>query len=293
MSDVEGELLREALVGSDRRRLLELGTGFGPLLGGPLDIGGEVVASDLGAESLTRIRLLAGSREPALRVAANLHHLPFVDGAFMGATMIRVHHHLGDPIAGLTGIARVLCHGGRLVVSDNARPSLGALVNDIQRAIHRPPTGPFRSLTSSREARVTLPPDPFPIFAGRRVQFGKEAERAGSERIGERVSGLEEYYLRRFLPTRFVARLGEVFGNAAAFPMRFAILPVREGEAAEVPALDDILACPRCRHRLRAGEEGQIPCPACSFWGSRRSGALDPRYVPPGVPRIGRLSVAA
>ncbi len=282
VTEVEQRFLVAALAGADRRRVLELGAGFGRLTPTLARIGGEVVATDFDRGSLERMRTAEGSAPRFVRIAANLYHLPFVDGAFPAATMVRVYHHLDDPVAALSELRRVLAPGGQVLVSYNPKPSVGTLVNDIQRALR--PTAEFRSITFSRERHLELPPDPFPVHVGPRAEFADVVRSAGFAIASERVSGLEEYYLMRFVPAEVFVRVGTALGRAPGFPMRFALLRAPGAPPGRLVPASELLACPRCRAPV-AGTEAGAACSSCGFFGEARDGVLDLRYVPDGATR--------
>ena len=284
VTEVERAIVSRQLGSADRRRILELGTGFGRLLSALTELGGEVVATDFDVESLNGLPASAGSSRP-LRVAANIYHLPFVDGAFTSASMVRVYHHLSDPVAALTEVGRVLQGGGRFLVSYNPKPTLGTLVNDIQRAIHPSPRTRFRSITFAR-GPVTLDPEPFPVYVASRREFERTVRAGGFRPVREVVSGLEEYYLMRHVPAGVFVRLGTALGRAPAFPARFAVLEKDQRPGASLPDLERILACPRCRTPFPTGSGYGPPVAcACGYRGTIRGAVLDLRYVPEGVRR--------
>ena len=284
VTEVERAIVSRQLGSADRRRILELGTGFGRLLSALTELGGEVVATDFDVESLNGVPARAGSSRP-LRVAANIYHLPFVDGAFTSASMVRVYHHLSDPGAALAEVGRVLQGGGRFLVSYNPKPTLGTLVNDIQRAIHPSPGTRFRSTTFAR-GPVTLDPEPFPVYVASRREFERTVRAVGFRPVSEVVSGLEEYYLMRRFPAGVFVRLGSALGRAPAFPARFAVLEKDQRPGASFPDLERILACPRCRTPFSPGSgDGPPVCGACGYRGTIRGAVLDLRYVPEGVRR--------
>lgn len=284
VTEVERAIVVGCLAPGDRRRILELGTGFGRLLGPLTELAREVVATDFDLESLSRLARPADARVP-VRVAANLYHLPFVDGAFTGASMVRVYHHLSDPVAALTEVSRVLSPGSSLLLSYNPKPTIGTFVNDVQRAIHASDHVPFRSITFAR-GRIVLPPDPFPVYVAGRRDFARTIGAVGLRPVREVVSGLEEYYLMRYVPARLFLRLGAVFGRAPAFPTRFVLLAKPPAPPAALPEIGRILACPRCRSPWPEGGPAARPeCSKCGFRGEVHGGVIDFRYLPEGVRR--------
>lgn len=286
VSELERTLVNRALRRGDPRRVLEVGTGFGRLLPALTSLGGDVVAMDL---DLGRLRMAAatGPGPRVLRVAANVYHLPFLDRTFTAATMIRVYHHLLDPVPALKEVARVLRDGGRFVASYQPTPSIGTFVKDVERAMRSPHDGEFRSVTFSRPP-VILDPEPFPIRAPNRRGFRHELKVAGFDLIEEVGAGLEEFRpFRGWSPDTWL-RLGTKLGGAPAFPTRFAI--ARRPGATEAPlgVLGERLMCPRCRAPQSGWGEGtSLSCGRCGFEGHREPGVLDLRYVPPGAPRWG------
>lgn len=286
VSEVERRIVGQALSGSDRRRILEVGTGFGRLLGTLVTLADEVVATDLDADTLERVPNEAGA-ERVRKVAANLYHLPFVDDAFSAATLVRVHHHLLDPTTALHEVGRVLRGGGRLVVSYQPRPSVGTLIGDVRRAV-RPGSGDHLPPVSFARGTVVLASRPFPIRSTVRRQFDNDSRAAGYEVKSEFGAGFEEYApLRRFGPDLFI-RVGTALGRAPAFPTRFTTLEKLGASPESFPAGSEILACPRCRvPRPEWTRCGTPRCNRCGYVGARRGAMLDLRYVPPGVRRWG------
>lgn len=284
VTEVERWILTNALRDGDCRRVLEVGTGFGRLLGALTNLSPEVVATDFDAEGLARVPVLEGAAGP-FRIAANVYHLPFGDGAFTAATMVRVYHHLAEPGRALREIARVLRDGGRALVSYNPKPSVGTLVNDVQRALHPSRGVGFRSITFAA-GPTALEPDPFPVYVAGRREFRSSVAAAGFSCEQEVGSGIEEYYLMRYVPARWFVRLGSALARAPAFPMRFALLVKPGRDPGPLKTSEELLACPKCRApQPEWNSNVELRCDGCSFEGARRGQVLDLRYVPEGVRR--------
>ncbi|MHB8352552.1 MAG: methyltransferase domain-containing protein [Thermoplasmata archaeon] len=273
--------------------MLEIGSGYGRMTPELLGHDGEVVVSDYDVGALESMELPPIHPPPALRIALNLYHLPFRDGTFTAATLIRVYHHLDRPRAALSELARVLRPSSRLLVSYNPRPTLGTLALDVRRALQSDPSSPVEWVTFSRREPVSLPPDPFPVYVGRRRGFLEDVGATGFTLEREFVSGLEEFsVLRRHLPIRWFVAWARAFGTIPAMPMRWAVL-TRLGSAGRVPpvygtSVRDCLACPRCRAPLTFDAAGDsVVCTGCAFVGVRRGEVLDLRYRAPDLSTFG------
>lgn len=89
------------------RLMLEVGAGAGRNT--PRYQGYErIVVMDYSSTQLEQAQAQLGTGERYVYVVADVYRLPFVDGLFDGATMIRVLHHMADAPAALQQIANVL-----------------------------------------------------------------------------------------------------------------------------------------------------------------------------------------
>ena len=94
---------------------LEVGAGAGRLT--PLlSMFGRVVLLDYSRTQLRQARARLGDSNRYTFVAANVYQLPFAPGAFDGATMIRVIHHLAEAPAALKEIRSVLAPGATFIL---------------------------------------------------------------------------------------------------------------------------------------------------------------------------------
>jgi hypothetical protein len=286
VSEVERTIVELALLSGDRRRILEVGTGFGRLTPAIARVGEEVVATDLNIDRLARA--CPSSRTGrALRVAANPYHLPFVDGAFTGATMVRIHRHLPEPTRALSEIGRVLRGGSRLVVSSATTPPVDLAVQDVRRTSRSPRRGSYRSVSPAHGA-VPPPPEPFLIRTPGRKEFDRGAGEPGFALGRDGGTGPEGLAPLRRLPAGMFVRLGTVLGRAPAFPTGFAVVAKKGPPGPALPGLASILACPKCRAtRPEWSFSERVTCRECAFQGARRGAVLDLRYVPTGARRWG------
>ncbi|MFE6893521.1 class I SAM-dependent methyltransferase [Streptomyces sp. NPDC057694] len=134
------ELLDAARV-ADGVRHLDVGCGTGTVVAAARARGAHTTAVDAEPD----MAAATGARVPEARTAcAALPELPFADGAFDAVTANFVLNHVGDPIAALTELRRVLRPGGRVAVTlwrnPNA-PGQTLLGRAMEAAGARPPAG--------------------------------------------------------------------------------------------------------------------------------------------------------
>ncbi len=126
---LERTVVSRLLGGVSRRRILELGTGFGRLTPVLAPVADEYVGVDFDPGGLARARATLSGEEragPSARFAlANAYHLPFASASFSGVAMVRVYHHLADPAPVLAELARVLEPGDGSSSATPRPPRLG------------------------------------------------------------------------------------------------------------------------------------------------------------------------
>src|SRR5688500_1504906 len=127
----EARALR-ALLPPHGRLLLEIGAGAGrntPRYAG-FD---RIVLLDYSRTQLQQARARLGDSPRYTYVAANVYALPFVDGLFDTATMIRVIHHLADAPAALRQVRQVLQPGGTFILEFANKQNLKAILRWLLR----------------------------------------------------------------------------------------------------------------------------------------------------------------
>ena len=106
--------------------MLELGAGAGRNT--PRYAGYErVVLLDYSKTQLQQAQARLGLDERYIYVAADVYHLPFVDGLFDGATMIRTLHHMADAPKALGQVRAVLQENAYFILEYANKKNLKAI----------------------------------------------------------------------------------------------------------------------------------------------------------------------
>jgi ubiquinone/menaquinone biosynthesis C-methylase UbiE len=121
--------------------MLELGAGAGR---NTLRYTGyeRVVLVDYSTTQLQQARERLGESKKYTYVAANIYHLPFVDGLFDGATMIRTLHHLAEARKALDEIHRTLQTGSTFILEYANKRNLKAILRYMLRRQSWSPNSP-------------------------------------------------------------------------------------------------------------------------------------------------------
>ena len=107
--------------------LLELGAGAGRNT--PRYTGYErIVLLDYSRTQLQQARARLGSSPRFIYVAADIYKLPFIDGLFDGATMIRTLHHMAEAPRALAQVRRVLQPGAVFILEYANKLNLKAIL---------------------------------------------------------------------------------------------------------------------------------------------------------------------
>ncbi|MFZ2098218.1 MAG: methyltransferase domain-containing protein [Anaerolineales bacterium] len=120
--------------------LLELGAGAGR---NTLRYAGfkQVVLLDYSLSQLQQAIQRLGRNQRFIYVAADIYNLPFVDGLFDTATMIRTLHHMTDPQAALQEVYQTLQAGAIFILEYANKQNLKAILRFLAR---RQEWSPFR-----------------------------------------------------------------------------------------------------------------------------------------------------
>jgi ubiquinone/menaquinone biosynthesis C-methylase UbiE len=130
--DLAERIALRRLVPPTGRRLLDIGAGFGRL--SEFYAGYEqVMLLDYSQALLRQARARLGHGSHIKYVAASFYEMPFADGAFDTAMMVRVMHHVADVPSLLNQVARVLTGGGSYVLEFANKRNLKAILRYLLR----------------------------------------------------------------------------------------------------------------------------------------------------------------
>jgi len=251
------------------RLLLELGAGAGrntPRYSGYQ----RVVVLDYSRTQLEQAVQRLGQAERYVYVAADVYRLPFVDGLFDGATMIRVLHHMADAPLALRQVCRVLQPGAIFILEYANKQNFKAVMRYLFR---RQSWSPF-----------TLEPYEFTAL---NFDFHPRAVRKWLAESGftlERqltVSHFRLGLLKRLLPTRLLVGMDSLASLTGGLwqlsPSVFTrSRAVGSSTTAEAGAF---FCCPACRHAPLDERAQSLACLSCGKEYPIKDGIYDFRGI--------------
>ncbi len=243
--------------------MLELGAGAGRNT--PRYAGYErIVVLDYSRTQLEQAQQRLGLSEKYIYVAADVYRLPFVDGLFDGATMIRVLHHMADAPKALTQVRDVMGPNGVFILEFANKLNLKAM---LRYRLGRQKWSPF-----------TLEPVEFVEL---NFDFHPKAVRQWLTELGfriERTLTLSHFrmgLLKRLIPTGILVFFDSLFQWTGAWwqwtPSVF-MRAVRQGGTASAGGF---FKCPQCGSSALEEGPGGLTCPGCGSRWEVRDGIYD------------------
>ncbi|MEW6716616.1 MAG: methyltransferase domain-containing protein [Chloroflexota bacterium] len=245
--------------------LLEIGAGAGR---NTSRYGGfeRIVLLDYSRSQLRQAQERLGCNAGYIFVAADVYHLPFVEGLFDGATMIRVMHHLADVPMAISQVRHALLPGAVLILEYANKHNLKAIFRYL---VRRQSWSPF-----------TLEPVEFvPLH----FNFHPEQVRSWLQSEGfiiERqltVSHFRLGILKQIVPLRLLVYLDSVAqwtGNWWQFsPSVF--VRARASRDSGQAAAGAFFRCPECGHDPLEEAPAWLRCNGCGRRWSVEDGIYD------------------
>ncbi len=261
------------LLPKNGRLMLELGAGAGrntPRYRG-FD---RVILLDYSRTQLEQAQQRLGKSDKYMYVAADAYRLPFVDGLFDAATMIRVLHHMADAPKALGQVKNVLRSGGVFILEFANKLNLKAIARYL---LGRQKWNPF-----------SLEPVE---FATLNFDFHPKAIRNCLKSLGfsiEKTLTLSHFrigFLKRAVPTGILVSLDSLFQWTGAFwqltPSIFirACKTVKNPHGTETrPTLANptlIFKCPACNSYGLENYKTHLECLNCGKKWEFRDGIYD------------------
>src|SRR5687767_920709 len=251
------------------RLLLELGAGAGRNT--PRYQGFErIVLLDYSRTQLEQAQQRLGKSDKYIYIAADAYRLPFIDGLFDAATMIRTLHHMADAPKALRQVRSVLGSGGIFILEFANKLNLKAILRYL---LGRQKWSPF----------ILEPVE----FVKLNFDFHPRAIHNWLKDLGftiEKTLTLSHFrvgILKRIVPTGVLVFLDSLFQWTGAWwqlsPSVFLRAKAEGGkqrdEVPDTPLL--FFKCPECEHSPLMARIGYLECSSCSHKWEVRNGIYD------------------
>jgi ubiquinone/menaquinone biosynthesis C-methylase UbiE len=240
--------------------LLELGAGAGrntPRYKG-FD---QVVLLDFSRTQLEQARSRLGQSRRYTYVAADIHQLPFVDGLFEAATMIRTLHHMADAPQALRQVRNVLQPGGTFILEYANKQNFKAI---LRYAFKRQAWDPF-SLEPVEFEKLNFDFHPQAVRNWLKACDFKLVRQLT-------VSHFRLGSLKRIFPPAFLARLDSLASLSGNWwQLSPSVFTRSQAGAGGLPAArGTFFKCPACGGTHLDEHSDHLACPGCAHkWGLR------------------------
>jgi ubiquinone/menaquinone biosynthesis C-methylase UbiE/uncharacterized protein YbaR (Trm112 family) len=226
----------------------------------------RIVLLDYSRTQLEQAQARLGQSGRYIYVAANVYHLPFVDGLFDCATMIRMLHHMADAPAALKQIHSTMQDKATFILEFANKRNLKAVVRYL---FHSQKWNPF---------------SPEPVeFEKLNFDFHPRTIRHWLKDTGFKVersltvSHFRTGWLKRHIPTKVLAGLDSLFQWTGCFSQYSPSVFVRSQSTSAVKnAVDEtFFKCPACGKADLKEKGSQIVCQSCKQVYSIKDGMYD------------------
>jgi len=253
-------IVLKRLLPNSGRLMLELGAGAGRNT--PRYAGYErIVLLDYSTTQLQQAQQRLGDLERYVFVAADVYRLPFVDGLFDGATMIRTLHHMADAPKALEQVRNVLQPGATFILEFASKLNLKAILRYM---LGRQEWSPFT-------------PEPVE-FVALNFDFHPKAVQGWLKELGFHiektltVSHFRMGLLKRLVPTGILVALDSLAQWTGSLwqltPSVFVKAGLGGDRSGTIPGdLIQWFKCPSCGHYPLESSQEHLSCLSCgSQW---------------------------
>jgi len=226
----------------------------------------RVVLLDYSSTQLRQAQERLGDSGRYLYVAANIYRLPFGQGVFETATMIRTLHHMADAGAALRQVRQVLQPGATFILEYANKRNLKAI---LRYALRRQAWNPF-SLEAVEFAELNFDFHPRAVRA-----WLEESDFVIQRQLT--VSHFRIDFLKRLLPLELLVNLDALAqwsGNWWQLTPSVFVGARACGEPS-LKATGLVFCCPECGHSPLKESAEALYCPACGRGYAIREGIYD------------------
>ena len=263
--DKTEEIALKRLLPESGKLLLEIGAGAGRNT--PRYKGYErIVLLDYSRTQLQQAQERLGENDRYIYVAADAYKLPFVDGLFDGATMIRTLHHMKDAPAVLRQVRRILQPSAIFILEYANKLNLKAI---LRYALGRQDWSPY---TLESVEFVDLNFD----FHPKAIREWLKEEKFNLQRQLT-LSHFRIAIFKRIFPAHFLAWLdsfAQLTGDWWQLTPSVFTRSVAIGEN-KVAEDDAFFQCPQCSHAPLEEKPEMLTCPNCDAKYAIRNGIYD------------------
>ncbi|HEY9121392.1 MAG TPA: class I SAM-dependent methyltransferase [Brevefilum sp.] len=225
----------------------------------------RVALVDYSRTQLEQARDRLGDDPQYLYVAADIYKLPFVDGRFDGATMIRTLHHMADPVLALSQVRRAMVPGGIFILEFANKRNLKAILRYL---LGKQDWSPYTQ-------------EPVE-FAELNFDFHPRVVRRYLDQVDFKVlnqlsvSHFRVGFFKRHIPLRVLQTLDALLQPTGRIIQVSPSVFSKCKAVGESPAAEDdqLFQCPECSAALPGGEQDQL-CPDCGKVYEYRDGIYD------------------
>jgi ubiquinone/menaquinone biosynthesis C-methylase UbiE len=248
--------------------MLELGAGAGR---NTMRYAGfeRIVVLDYSTTQLAQAQERLGRTDKYIYVAADVYRLPFRDGLFDGATMIRVLHHMADAPKALAQIQVTLQPGATFILEFANKLNLKAI---LRYWLGKQSWSPF-----------TLEPVEFVKL---NFDFHPKAIRQWLGSLGfniEKMLTVSHFrlgLLKRIIPANILAAIDGIFQPTGALfqltPSVFVKAVLPGSPNVDIPlGVIELFKCPDCNNGGLQEKADHVTCPSCKAKWSVKDGIYD------------------
>jgi ubiquinone/menaquinone biosynthesis C-methylase UbiE len=250
--------------------LLELGAGTGRNT--PRYTGfRQVVLVDYSLTQLQQAVQRLGGNQHYIYVAADIYKLPFVEGLFDAATMIRTLHHMAEPRLALEQVHRTLQTGAIFILEYANKQNLKAI---LRYAFKKQSWSPY-SLESVEFEKLNFDFHPKAVS-----DWLNETGFTLQEQLA--VSYLRLGYLKRKLPIDLLTRMEALLQPTGRWCQFSPSVFTRSQAVGETPKVQagTFFKCPVCESKNLEPYGAMLICTGCSREWPIREGIFDFRIDP-------------